>query len=384
MIPMKLIPFVLKQLARHRTRTALTLGGVGLAVFLFCAVQAVQQGAAEATQLTAADTTLVVYRANRYCPFTSRLPEYYLDRIKKIPGVKGAMPMRIVVNNCRTSLDVITFRGVPKDQFVAEQVPRMRMIQGNASDWSQRSDAVLLGEVFARRRGLKVGDRFDGAGVTVYVSGIVESEEAQDRNVGYVDLPFLQQATGNRKLGIVTQFNVKVDDPKQLEEVAKAIDEEFKDDPEPTRTSPEKSFVARAAKDVIEIVGFTKWLAWGCLAAVMALVGNAIVLAVQDRIREHAVMQTLGFTPKLIARLIVAEGLLLGIVGGLIGAMGAYGVTWWGAFAISSEGLSIQMSTDPTVVWIGLLASSILGVVAGLFPAWQAARREIVACFRAI
>ena len=197
-------------------------------------------------------------------------------------------------------------------------------------------------------------------------------------------LPFLQRASGDRRLGVVTQFNVKVDDPKQLEPVAAAIDEEFAHDAEPTQTSAEKAFVARAAADVVNLVGFTRWLGWGCLAAVLALVGNAIVLSVQDRIKEHAVLQTLGYTGRLIAILIVGEGLLLGLLGGLLGVGGALAVLHWGQFSISNEGLSIQMGARASVIVTGLIVSAALGVIAGLVPALQASRREITSCFRAV
>src|SRR4051794_28152376 len=307
MLPFKFIPLIWKQVIRHRTRTILTVAGVATAMFLFTAVQAMQAGVRDATQTTAKDTTLVVYRQNRFCPATSRLPEYYGDRIVKLPHVVSVVPMKIVVNNCRTSLDVVTFRGVPEEAFVANYVKDFKLLSGSIEQWKGRTDAPLLGETLANRRGLKVGDRFDAAGVTVFVAGIARSDEAQDQNVGYVHLPFLQRATGDRKLGIVTQFNVKVDDPKNLDPVAKAIDAEFERDPEPTQTSAEKAFVARAAADVVNLVGFTQYLGWGCLAAVLALVGNAIVLSVQDRIKEHAVLQTLGYSGMLVARLIVGE-----------------------------------------------------------------------------
>src|SRR5688572_11482000 len=93
----KFIPLVVKQVVRHRTRTLLTVGGVAMAMFLFCAVQAMQGGVQEATQTTARDTTLVVYRQNRFCPATSRLPQYYGDRIAKVLGVVSVVPMKIVV-----------------------------------------------------------------------------------------------------------------------------------------------------------------------------------------------------------------------------------------------------------------------------------------------
>jgi putative ABC transport system permease protein len=384
MLSLRFIPLVWKQVVRHRTRTILTLAGVSTAMFLFTAVQAMQRGVREATQTTAKDTTLVVYRENRFCPATSRLPEYYGDRIAKVPHVVSVVPMKIVVNNCRTSLDVVTFRGVPEDQFAQHYVKSFQILDGSVESWKSRTDAALLGETLANRRGLKVGERFDAAGVTVFVAGVVRSDEPQDQNVAYVHLPFLQRATGDRKLGMVTQFNVKVDDPKNLETVARAIDAEFARDPEPTQTSAEKAFVARAAADVINLVSFARTVGWGCLAAVLALVGNAIVLSVQDRIKEHAVLQTLGYRGGLIARLIVAEGLMLGAMGGAIGMALAIAAVHFGNVSISSDGLSVHMTTGADMVAIGLLASSMIGVIAGLVPAIQASRREITACFRAV
>ncbi len=384
MLSPKFVPLVVKQVIRHRTRTLLTVGGVAMAMFLFCAVQAMQGGVKEATETTARDTTLVVYRQNRFCPATSRLPQYYGDRIEKVAGVASVVPMQIVVTNCRTSLDVITFRGVPEEQFIAKYAPALNVLDGSATAWQSRTDAALVGESLAKRRGWRVGDRFDAVGITAYVAGIFRSDEPQDQNVAYVHLDFLQRASGNRKLGVVTQFNVKVADPKQLEPVAAAIDAEFAKDPDPTQTSAEKAFVARAAADVVSLVGFTKWLGWGSLAAVLALVANAIVLSVQDRIKEHAVLQTLGFKGGLIAQLIVAEGLLLGLIGGLAGVGAAMAVLHWGQFSISNEGLSIHMTASIGVIMTGLLVSALLGMLAGAVPAIQASRREITSCFRAV
>src|SRR5437773_4427095 len=116
MLAPKFIPLIWKQVVRHRTRTLLTLAGVATAMFLFTAVEAMQSGVRDATQTTARDTMLVVYRQNRFCPATSRLPEYYGDRIAKIPHVVSVIPMKIVVNNWRTSLDVVIFRGVPEEE----------------------------------------------------------------------------------------------------------------------------------------------------------------------------------------------------------------------------------------------------------------------------
>jgi putative ABC transport system permease protein len=117
---------------------------------------------------------------------------------------------------------------------------------------------------------------------------------------------------------------------------------------------------------------------------VLALVANAIVLSVQDRIRDHAILQTLGFDGSLIARLIVMEGLLLGVIGGVIGTVAALIATQWSSLSLSTEGLNIPIRADMSILLTGFVVSILLGVVAGLVPAWQASRREITTAFRAV
>lgn len=376
------VPYVVKQIVRHRIRSALTIAGIATAMFLFTAVQAMNEGVTRATTATANDTTLVVYREDRYCPATSQLPEDYRRRIESVEGVVSATPMKIVVSNCRTSLDVVTFRGVPKDDFIAERGDEIELIAGSLEDWQRRSDAALIGETLASRRGFRPGMTFDAAGITAYVAGIIRSDDPQDHNVAYTALPFVQLA-GRDQLGIVTQFNVKVRDASMLDRVADDIDRVFATAQEPTATFSEKAFIGRVADDIIELVGFARWLGLGCLAAVLALVANSIVLSVQSRISEHAVLQTLGFSGSQVAGLILVEGLVLSLIGGGLGAAAAVGVARYSDIAMSVEGISIPIAASTGLLLSGLLVCGAIGMLAGLVPAWQASRREIAACFRA-
>lgn len=382
MILLRCLPYVRKQMTRHRVRSLLTVAGVTIAMFLFTAIQAMNRGVAEATTATANDTTLVVYREDRYCPATSELPQDYQARIERIDGVTAAIPMMVVVTNCRTSLDVVTFRGVPKDTFLAARSSGIELVAGSIEDWQRRTDAALLGQTLADRRGLKPGMTFDAAGITAYVAGVFRSDNPQDHNVAYTALPFVQFA-GRDRLGIVTQFNVKVADPSLLEPVAEQIDELFAHAQEPTATFSEKAFIGRLADDIIELVGFARWLGMGCLIAVLALVANSIVLGVQSRVVEHAVLQTLGYNGWLVAALIVVEGTLLALVGGAVGAGLALAVAEYGSFALSVEGTTIPIVADARLLATGMAVCGLIGIVAGLVPAWQASQRQIAACFRA-
>ena len=383
MKPLRCSSYVVRQVTRHRVRSLLTIAGITIAMFLFTVVQAMHRGVELATRQTANDTTLVVYRADRYCPATSELPQDYQRRIADIEGVTAVMPMKIVVSNCRTSLDVVTFRGVPKQDFLRQSGDSLEIVSGSLDAWMSRTDAALLGETLASRRGLRPGMRFDAAGITAWVAGVVRSPDPQDQNVAYTSLEFVQLAD-RKGLGVVTQFNVKVADASLLSTVARSIDDAFSVAQQPTSTYSERAFIGHLAADVIELVGFARWLGIGCLAAVLALVGNAIVLGVQSRVSEHAVLQALGFSAPLVASLIVAEGVLLSLVGGLTGGAIACAIAAFANVALSVEGTSIPIVADARLLITGILVCGALGAFAGLVPAYRASRHEIAECFRSV
>ncbi len=377
-----LAALALKQVFRHRIRSLLTIAGVASGMFLFTAVETMQSSLRVATQAGAGDTTLVVYRENRFCPATSKLPEHYQPDIQRIPGVLEAIPIQIVVNNCGASLDVITFRGVQPDELEAFN-PNLEVVNGSFDEWSRRSDGALLGEHFATRRGLKPGDQFEAVGVRVFVSGIIRSPELQDNNVAYVHLSFLQQSS-RAGLGVVTQFNVRVESSEDLERVAEEIDELFKSDQAPTSTKPEKAFFAQTAKDMIEMVMFTRWLGIGAVLAVLALVANALLLVARGSVKENAILQTVGFSRSSVGMVMLWEGMLLGLLGGGVGCMAAALFFKFKGFTLGNEGLTLALTPSLEVTLAGLVIAVLLGLLASLWPAVVASRKPIVSSLRAV
>lgn len=362
-----LLMFSFKQLRRHWVRTLLTVAGTACGMFLFMTVETFQKGLKEATEVQAGDDTLVVYRDKRFCPFTSRLPEDYGRKIAGIPGVKSVTPIKVIVNNCGTSLDTVTFRGVPVDK-VSPFLAGTTVKSSEIDQWKRANDAALIGKELAQRRGLKPGDQFDAAGITVRIAGVIDSENPQDKNSAYVHLDFIQKAS-NHGLGVVTQFNVKVTSHDKLKEVSEAIDETFRNDREPTHTRPEKAFIAQTAKDMVELIGFTRWLGLAAVVAVLCLVTNTVIIAVRGRIKENAVMQAIGFQSEHMAWMTLAEGIVLGVFGGLLGAGLAVWVLEAGHFAISSEGISIIFNVSKELFVKALIVAVGIGLFSGIYPA---------------
>src|SRR5438128_53055 len=149
---MRFVPYILKCLLRHRARTLLTVSGTAAALFVFAFIGAAQQGLADMTRGKQAERTLIVFQANRFCPSTSRLPEDYADTIRKMAGVRDVVPVQVFVNNCRASLDLVLFHGLPADKL--RDTRQLKILAGDRAAFDQHGDAALVGSALARRRGL--------------------------------------------------------------------------------------------------------------------------------------------------------------------------------------------------------------------------------------
>lgn len=368
-----------KQILRHPVRSLLTILGIITGMFLFTSVETMQAGMRKCTEITAKDNILVVYRKNRFCSFTSNLPEYYLNRIKKIPGVKQVIPIKIIVSNCGASLDVITFRGI-RQKDMKEFEKSFKVVAGSIADWYKRSDATVISKGLARKRSLKVGDTFESAGVLVAIAAIIESENSQDKFTSYVHLDILQRTSNS--LGFVTQYNIKTDDPSLMKEVALSIDAEFKSDREPTKTRSEKEFITKTANELIRLIAFTRYVGLAAVCTVLMLVANSVALSVRGRIKENAVLQTIGYGSRDILYLVIIEGVILGGIGGAIAIGIASLIIHFSRLTLGNEGIIIAFEVDPQVLIEGMIISLLIGLFAGLFPAMKAARQKIVESLR--
>src|SRR5438270_78430 len=215
-------PYVLKSLWRHRTRTALTVSGSAVALFVFCFIGAVREGLAALTRDQAADRTLIVFQANRFCPSTSRLPEDYARAIGKLPGVQDVVPIQVFMNNCRASLDLVVFHGIPPEKLKTAR--DLKLVTGAWSSFERQRDAAVVGQALARRRGLSVGQKFSVGEVTVTVAGIYTAAHPAEENFLYTHLEFLQRARGLNSVGMVTQFEVRLADGADVGATCRAID----------------------------------------------------------------------------------------------------------------------------------------------------------------
>lgn len=378
---MRWVLLVRRNLLRRPGRSALTVLGIASATLLLVLVEGLAAGLDRALSGSEAARTLIVYRQNRYCPQTSFLPERYTAQIDRVPGVTSVLPVKVFLSNCRASLDIVAFQGAPVERLF--EARRLQVIEGDVERFKRERDAALVGREFAARRGLSVGESFRLGSIDIKVAGIFTSSEPVEEGVVLTHLEYLQRAGPVDRLGTVTQYEVKIDDPARAEAIAREIDALFSTAEEPTDTRAQLSFLETATRDLRAILRFARWLALGCVAVVLALVGNTVMMAVVERTREMGVLRTVGFHGRHLAQAVLLEGVAYALVGYVVGLASAFAVIQATHLSIGAEGVPVTFVVTPEVALRALALALGAALVAALIPAVQAARLEVVHALRA-
>jgi putative ABC transport system permease protein len=377
---MKFLPYILKTLWRHRSRTILTVSGSAVALFVFSFVGSVQQGMNALADRQEAKQSLIMFQANKFCPATSHLPQDYAAKIQRIEGVREVVPIQVFTNNCRASLDVIVFYGVPPEKL--RSVRDFQLVSGDWADFEQHQDTAVVGRAVASRRGLQAGDKFSIGDLTVQVAGVFKSNDPAEENYIYSHLDFLQRGKSQDLVGTVTQHEVLL--APGVDPVAKSdeIDALFRGGPVETDTRPKGVFQAKSLGDLTQLISLAHYLGYACVGLVLALVATTTVMSVQDRIKEHAVLQTLGFTGPRVFRLVVIESTLLSVAGGMFGVGAAMLMLGVSHLSVGAEAVTIAFRPSWSLATLGMLVAGGVGILAGLAPGWHAARTDIVSALR--
>ena len=377
----KFFPYVLKTLWRHRARTALTVSGSAVALFVFCFVGSVQEGLNHLQSQQEAKRSLIVFQANKFCPATSNLPQDYDRKIAAIPGVREVVPIKVFTNNCRASLDIVVFYGIPPQQL--RKARDFKLVTGSWGEFEKHQDAAMVGQRVAARRSLKVDDRFSIGQHTVIVAGIYQSNNSAEENYIYTHLDFLQRGEINT-VGTVTQFEVLLSTDAKPLAASRAIDKALEGESVATDTRAKGAFQLKSLGDLTELIQLSHYLGFACVGLVLILVATTTLMAVQDRILEHAVLQTIGFTPIRIFGIVLSESVIVSLLGGSIGVLAAIIALMTSGLAVGAEAVTIAFTPTWSLALNGVIVAAITGLLAGLPPAWQAARTEIVPALRSV
>jgi len=162
----------------------------------------------------------------------------------------------------------------------------------------------------------------------------------------------------------------------QADRVAKAIDALSANSDHETRTLSEQAATAAWMKQVADIGLIAGSIMGAVFFTLLLLSGNTMMQAVRERTSELAVLKTIGFSSHSVLAMVLAESVLLLLIGGLVGMLIAAALI--PAVNQGSGGMLVlpPVGKESWILGIGLMA--LIGAAVGALPAWNAMRLNIV------
>jgi lipoprotein-releasing system permease protein len=324
-------------------------------------------------------------------------------RLLQVPGVIGAAPaieeraMILAENGTRA---FISFKGIDPalEGTVTDLATAMQ--QGRVADIVQPEGelpGILLGRELAQQIAVQLGDRvtlitqqgiMTPAGVSprafsAVVAGIFTlGLQEFDTTYGFVSLDFASRLTGGQE----PRIQLRVEDINAAPQIALDVMEDL-----------EAGYIAQDWSDLNASLFSALWIekmaisiAIGLIVVVAALqIVASLILLVMEKSRDIGILKTMGTSPRRISRIFMLQGLIIGVVGTSVGALGGLLLCWvmdhYRLLRIPQD--VYQVAYVPFVVRpidfsIVVLATIVICFVATIYPSRQAARLDPVQALR--
>jgi len=382
---MKFIGLVLKSARRSKRRTALTMLSVAIAVFLFAALRAVLDGF-DAVSAASSSTRIVTINATS---MIFNMPVGYLEGIRNTPGVRDVTYANWFGGIYKDPKNFFGNFGVDAEGYL-RLYPEIQLTPEEKKAWLADRTGCIVGDGIAKHFGWKLGDRITlQVGIPIYgsqdydftVRGIYRAgSSAVDNQSMMFHWKYLDERALEHGIG---WFVSQVSDPDKAVQTAQAIDQKFANSPAETKTDTERAFSASFGKMLGNLDLLLGSVALAVVITTLFVAGNTMAMSVRERTTEIAVMRTLGFPKGTVFLLVVGEGIITAVIGGVLGALIAR-VTINGEFLHMTGGFIPAFGVSNWNAVIGLGLSALIGVLAALIPAVTASRLKIVDALRRV
>ncbi|HEY3974234.1 MAG TPA: ABC transporter permease [Candidatus Sulfotelmatobacter sp.] len=381
---MTLTRFVTKNAFRNKRRSILTVLSVGVSLLLLTFMMTVwngfyiDKGSAESTR-----RLVTRHRVS----LTNPLPAFYREKIRAVPGVVAIIPNSWFGGLYIDDKPEHFFAQFATDPDELPKIyPEMQIPADQLAAWQRDRAGVIVNDALAEKYHWKLGDRIVLLG-TIYpinpeltIRGIYHWPTTN--TTVYFNEKYVEEAVPTFK-GTAGTFSIMAASSNDVANIAKTVDDMFRNSPQPTKTESEKAFGLSFVNMLGNVKAFILSICLAVVFTTLLVTANTMAMSIRERTREVAVLKTLGFERQTILGLFVGESMALSIAGGIFGC----GFAWLLLFVFKASPMGFflaAMKITPGTLGVALLVSAMVGFFSSLVPSYNASRVQIVEGLRHI
>ncbi len=375
--------FALRNLTRRPLRNGLTLSGLAVAVAVLACLLAFGQGYRRALSAELNRTGVQMMLVPLGCPYDAAarvlkgktldnsLPESALAAVRSDPAVAIAAPLLLAAVPRPAEGRTDLWAGLDKTSLQLK--PWWRMKAGR--NWFASANSVILGDEAAAVETRVPGDKFYSpeTGQTLRVAGVLERSGTSDDSLFFVSLATAQKMFKQPQR--LTAVAIRLHDPAQMSDALERLQK---------IPGAQVVTLSEMMGTFLNLVGTvrTLLLSIAIVAVTISVLGvfNTLLTAVVERMTELSLLRALGASRSHVFGLIALESLLLVSAGSLCGLLLARGIG--GVFENLVKRFMPLAPTEslftltPLIMLQCLSLGLGIGLLAGIFPAWQASQMQ--------
>jgi len=377
----KYLPLVFRNLLRNRRRTILTVLSIGVSIFIFAALISLPAVVDRILRDSASDVRVITHNQ---AGFSYSLPGAYENVIRAMPHIEAVTGYLAWIGSYRNPADMVPGMGV-EPQVLRQLWPDWGISAGDEAQMERERSGCIVDPALMKRFGWKVGDTLtlngNPATLQLKIIGVFGKKGPNGAIIMRRDL--LDEASPIH--GRVILYWIRIDRSESTPAVISEIDARFADSAFQTTTESEMTLGLNQVRTYRLMFVGAKVLALVVVVVIGLVAANTAAMAVRERRKEMAVMRSLGFTRRMVAAMVMTEGTLIGIAGGLLGCALAFVALRILPYVGASLGPLAQiLKLLPIVVFESLAIAAAIGLASAAVPVLSATRRDISSELRAL
>lgn len=382
---MTLSRFVLKNALRNKRRSTLAILSIACSLFLVMTLQTALDQVLNPPETDAS----VLRMAVRGKLIIQPLPIAYMDRIAKVPGVRRVMPLQWFGGYYQDPKNFFANFAIDPDKNW-DIFPEFEISPEHRAALVATRDGAIVGEKLMAKYGWKIDDKVTLRG-TIFPFDvdlkIVGTYRSDFFNAVYFRYDYFNDGlkqvgeVGMIRPDLVANIWIQAENREVMPEIKERVDALFRNNPIETMTETEKAF----RLDFLSTLGNIKALAgslMGVIAFTMMLVaGGTMAMTIRERTREIGILKSIGFPGRTVLGLILAEALLISLLGFVIACFGSFGL---GLVEVqrATNGVVERLMATPRTFAVTLLFGVGIGFFGAIYPASRASAMTITEALR--